>query len=51
MDYTDYLLIKAGLLIIAAFVVNLVYSAVTGKSLTAVRRDRASAQQRDSQAD
>jgi len=51
MEFTDYLIIKAIVLIVAAFLINLIYSAVTGKLLTQARNDKASAQKQDPQAD
>lgn len=47
MDYIDYLLFKAGVLIVAAFVINLVYSASTGKTLGQAQTDTKAAPKKD----
>lgn len=39
MDYVDYLWIKAGAILVIVFVVNLLYSAITGRSIEQDRRD------------
>lgn len=43
MNFTDYMLYKAIALIAIVFIVNLVFSAITGRSIEQVRRDRESA--------
>lgn len=40
MDFTDYIIWKAGALCALAFLGNFFYSFFTGKSITQVRNDR-----------
>ena len=41
MNYTDYLWAKAIALTVIVFVVNVVYAAITGKSIEQARNDKA----------
>lgn len=47
MNYTDYLWIKLIVLFLIVFFVNLIYAAVTGKTIEEARRDRSSAERQD----
>jgi heme exporter protein D len=47
MDFGDYLIWKAVGVVVLVFLVNLVFSALTGKSIEEVRRDRQAAATRD----
>lgn len=47
MDYSDYLWIKFWCLIALAFFGNLIYSAITGRSLEQDRRDKAETRRPD----
>lgn len=40
MSFVEWLLLKAIALVVIVFVVNLIYAAVTGKSIAQARRDR-----------
>ena len=47
MDYIDYLWIKFFVLVFAAFAINLVYSALTGKTLGQAQTDKEAAPRED----
>lgn len=47
MDFTGYLILKFIVLVALAFFGNLIFSAVTGRSLEEVRRDTAAAAARE----
>ena len=47
MDYIEYKLAAAIVLVIACFFVNLIYSAITGKTLGQAQTDTKAAQRQD----
>ncbi len=47
MDFTGYMIIKFIVLVLLAFFGNLIFSAITGRSLEEVRRDTEAAEARE----